>query len=180
MSLALLLYQSDHPFAQGLFTALLISILVFIFSFIKKGITKATDSLVVNSGNINSILKIALKKYNEGDISSSINSYTKVLEIEEYNITALISLGNIYLSNKENYTAERYLQILYNEYNNKINSSTPIIANNKNKLCIAAYKLGYLLSQRGESSKALAIKTFSLSNSNIEREHSSLLTKYNY
>jgi tetratricopeptide (TPR) repeat protein len=180
MDLCVLLSQSNHPFAQGVFTAIIISILLFIFRIVSKGISKATDNVIVGSGNVNSILKMALKKFNESEVEESVKLYRKVLENDSQNIIALISLGNIFISSEDYFNAQRYLEILFNAYRNNINSNVREIKENKTGICLAIYKLGYVYHVQNNMNKAIQMKEFSFQHLDIRKNHPTVIQKYKY
>jgi tetratricopeptide (TPR) repeat protein len=178
--LLLLSSSSDYPFAQGLFTAIIISILIFIFKLIGKGVTKASDTLIVGTGNINAILRTASAKINEGQIDDSIKLYKKVLESEPNNITALISLGNIAFSKEDFMNSELYYKKLYDNYQNEINSSEQSIKVNRTQLCLSLYKLGYIYHIQNMTSKANELKKVAFENCDLQKNHPTVIEKYNY
>jgi tetratricopeptide (TPR) repeat protein len=178
--LILLASSSQYPFAQGIFTGILLLIVIFIFRIIGKGMSKAGDAILISTGDVNVLLNSASKKIKEGNIEDSIKLYNKVLELEPLNVTALISMGNISFANEDYMNAERFYQKLYDNYRDDIESNEQSIKINKEQLCLSFYKLGYIFHQQNNIAQAKKLKKLAFEHCDLTKKQASVIKKYNY
>lgn len=177
----MILLRSNFPFAQGVFTAILVSVFVFVFKLISKGLDKTIDKTYLSSKNINKLLRFALLFNQKGQIDDSIQAYKKVLEIEPFNSMALISLGYINFQQQNFEEAQVFYSKIYDYYF----VSNPTIKNNldekpKALLYIALYRYGYILNKKGLIEKGFEFKKLSLENKYFVDNYNNLRSEIAY
>ena len=105
--------ESNFPFAQGVFTAIMIGIVLFIFKAINKGVDKTIGKAYLSSNNVSKLLNYANQFYLKGQINETLEAYKKVLTLDVSNSTALMSLGFINFQ-KENFDeAEKFYKQVF-------------------------------------------------------------------
>jgi len=161
----MILLSSNHPFAQGVFTAIIIGILLFIFRFIGNGVDKTIDKAYLSSNDVNKLLHFAFSFFKKGKIDEAIQSYKKVLQLDPINWNALVSLGFINFSKNNFDESKKLYEKLYQQYF-LIDPRAKYRLEEKQLALIYAslYRLGFILHNEGDNNKALELKTLSLTN----------------
>ncbi len=164
----MILLDSNFPIAQGLFTGFIIFLMFYIYKLLSKAGDIIIDKAFLNTNNVNILLNYGIKFYKKGKINEAIQVYEKVINIEPFNTTALVSLGNIFFSTKKYDDAERFYKILHKKYFIDDNDSKDSL-NSKllTQLYISIYRYGYILNNKGLIEMAAELKNLSLGNKNF-------------
>lgn len=177
----MILLKTNFPFAQGVFTALLIGVVLFIFKFINKGVDKTIDIAHLSTNDINKLLNLALGFLNQEKIKESVQAYNKILTIEPTNPEALTSLVGIYFVQEKFEEAEYYCERIFNHYF----ISMPETKKNLNpvslsELYITIYCYGYIQNKKGQIERAMELKNISLENKEFLQDYEDLRSEIPY
>lgn len=177
----MILLASNFPFAQGVFTAIIVGIVLFIFKLIGKGVDKTIDKAYLSSNDVGKLLHFALDFNKKGQIDDTIQAYKKVLQLDPVNSTALVSLGFInFQQNKFDDAEECYRKIYEHYFVNDPTAKSSLEEKPLSQLYVSIYRFGYILNKKGLTEKALELKTLSLTNKYFVDNYNNLRTEISY
>lgn len=177
----MVLLESNFPIAQGVFTALIVGIVLFVFKLINKGVDKTIDKAYLSSNNVEKLLHFALDFNKKGQIDDTIQAYKKVLLLEPVNSTALVSLGFINFQQNNFDAAEECYWKIYNHYFvNEPTAKNSLKEKPLSQLYISIYRLGYILNKKGLNEKSLELKKISLMNTYFVENYKNLRNEISY
>lgn len=168
-------------FIGGLFIGLIVFIALKVLGGVNKGADKLISSAFISTNDVGKLLQHATYFANKGQLKEAQQAYEKVLTIEPNNAMALVSLGFLYFQNGHFDQAEDCYQKIYNYYFVE-NPSAQKTLDEKllGQLNIALYRYGFLWNKKGQTDRALELKTLSLQNNHFRDNYTTLRKELSY